>query len=175
LHDVGQFKAAPLIHRLNMFFGLNWEDMNVRLGEDGRMLGDLTILCLDSRKSRHECRQLLDLKPSSGYVMDCGNDAATGQVIIGGNGMKLPWELYPTLTDRRVKESDTPSCSLAEALEAQELFVNQIVATHALNILWTLFRHGGLDNQGVFINLSTCNTRPISVAPSRKNSPCSTR
>lgn len=171
--DVGQMKSSVLVHRLNAFFGLDWEDkpFRYRYEQDSP---DIIILCLDSRKSRHECRKVIEKLPLGCYVMDCGNEASTGQVIIGGNGMKLPWELYPSLTDLRRKESDTPSCSLAEALESQELFINQAVATYALNTLWMLFRNGGLDNQGVFINLKSGNTRPIIVAPSQ-NPLCKSR
>ena len=38
--------------------------------------------------------------------------------------------------------------------EKQDLFINQQIATSGLQILWMLFRNGGLDNHGAFINLA---------------------
>ena len=43
----------------------------------------------------------------------------------------------------RVKEKDSgPSCSLAEALEKQDLFINSTLAQLGCNILWKMFRNG---------------------------------
>ena len=49
------------------------------------------------------------------------------------NYLRLPTvaELFPEIIDTRGREDNAPSCSLAEALERQELFVNQAVVTQA--------------------------------------------
>ena len=83
------------------------------------------------------------------------------------NDLRLPvvTELYPELLDKTRPESDTPTCSLAEALERQELFVCQSVSTFALQMLWTLFRYGGLDFSAQFINLTSGMVTPLAVDP----------
>jgi len=44
-------------------------------------------------------------------------------------------ELYPEIADAEAGEDPLPSCSAAEALERQEPFINQVLATSALAML----------------------------------------
>ena len=62
-----------------------------------------------------------------------------------------------------MKEDNAPSCSLAEALERQDLFVNQTVTTFALQLLWKFIREGGLDIHGYFINLESGRVSPLPI------------
>jgi PRTRC genetic system ThiF family protein len=71
--------------------------------------------------------------------------------------------VFPQLKRKRVKEDTAPSCSLAEALEKQDLFINQSVATFALQLLWQFIREGGLDIHGYFINLQTGKVTPLPI------------
>lgn len=64
----------------------------------------------------------------------------------------------------RVKEEDSgPSCSLAEALEKQDLFINSTLAQLGCNILWKMFRNGMIEHQGVYLNLATMKANPIII------------
>lgn len=72
-------------------------------------------------------------------------------------------DIFPQLKRKRVKEDTSPSCSLAEALERQDLFINQTVATFALQLLWQFIRQGGLDIHGYFINLETGKVTPLPI------------
>ncbi len=72
-------------------------------------------------------------------------------------------DIFPELKKKKVKEDDAPSCSLAEALERQDLFINQTVATFALQLLWQFIRQGGLDIHGYFINLETGKVTPLPI------------
>lgn len=71
--------------------------------------------------------------------------------------------VLPELVDLTAIEDDTPSCGLAQALERQELFINQAIVTPALSILWEFFRHGRLTWNGAFVNLRTGSMRPLLV------------
>jgi hypothetical protein len=71
--------------------------------------------------------------------------------------------VFPQLKRKRRKEDNTPSCSLAEALERQDLFINQSVATFALQLLWQFIREGGLNIHGYFINLETGKVTPMPI------------
>ena len=64
---------------------------------------------------------------------------------------------------RASAEDNTPSCSLAEALEKQDLFINQSVATFALQLLWQFIREGGLNIHGYFINLESGRFTPLPI------------
>ena len=56
-----------------------------------------------------------------------------------------------------------PSCSLAEALEKQDLFINSTLAQLGCNILWKMFRHGMIVHHGLYLNLNTMKVNPIMV------------
>ena len=73
------------------------------------------------------------------------------------------WHLPPAQAQARCKEDNTPSCSLAEALERQDLFINQSVATFALQLLWQFIREGGLNIHGYFINLESGRVTPLPI------------
>ena len=60
-------------------------------------------------------------------------------------------------------ENDEPSCSLAEALTHQELFVNRALTSFALHLVWTMFRRGEIRVAGCFLNLQEMTTVPIPV------------
>ncbi|OGV45840.1 MAG: hypothetical protein A2017_18235 [Lentisphaerae bacterium GWF2_44_16] len=155
--DIGRYKSDVLVSRINAAYGLDWDSHPEKFRS---FVGDdITISCVDSRESRREIKK--NLKTNSSYYVDCGNGPDYGQVLIGKRpDLPMPWEILPELI-ADVPEDNTPSCSLAEALGEQELFINQTVATYALQLLWKMFRHGGLDCAGYFINLTTGRTMPV--------------
>ena len=175
--DVGASKAHVLVNRINAFFGLGWEAVHGRYDDQGweRQFG-MAIACVDSARARHEIHHRVR-RNGVHYLMDLGNRAADGQVLLGelfeGRAglsapkesvlLPSPYDVLPELVDLKAKEDDTPSCGLAEALERQELFVNQSIVTPALSILWEFFRHGKLTWHGAFVNLRTGSMRPMNV------------
>jgi len=174
--DVGASKAHVLVNRINAFFGLNWEAVHSRFDDTSYRQVVMAIACVDSARARHEIHHKLR-RQGVHYLMDLGNRAADGQVLLGelfegrvalgapADSARLPspYDVLPELVDLQAKEDDTPSCGLAEALERQELFVNQSVVTPALSILWEFFRHGKLTWHGAFVNLRTGSMRPLNV------------
>lgn len=72
----------------------------------------------------------------------------------------------PTIMDlydlTQIDENESgPSCSLAEALKKQDLFINSTLAQLGSAILWSLFREGILNYHGIFLNLKTMRTNPL--------------
>lgn len=184
--DVGHPKATVLIHRLNCFFGLDWQAVfeRWRLPKDYGL--NLLISCVDTARARREIDAALTGSGDRGpeYWLDVGNRQQDGQVVLGqprrfprpGESaerraktrdtparLRTVMELFPELSDASLPEDDAPSCSLAEALERQDLFINQAVTTFALHLLWRLFRDGGLDYHGGFINLTTGQVNPLPI------------
>jgi len=113
------------------------------------------------------------------YWMDFGNSQSTGQVLLStiGNIRQPHSEKYqavaslPFITDeygellKQSEEADnTPCCSLAEALDKQDLYINSSLAQVGCSLLWSLFRHGMAENRGFFHNLDNFITQPIKVA-----------
>jgi PRTRC genetic system ThiF family protein len=72
-------------------------------------------------------------------------------------------DIFPELKRKNAREDTAPSCSLAEALGRQDLFINQTVATFALQLLWQFIRQGGLDIHGYFINLESGKVTPLPI------------
>jgi hypothetical protein len=62
-------------------------------------------------------------------------------------------------------EGPLPSCSAAEALERQEPFINNVLATSALAMLTRLLRYGTLDHHGAFYNAATGRAVPLPIDP----------
>jgi len=110
------------------------------------------------------------------YWLDLGNNADSGQFVLGqpenhknkAQDSRLPTapELFPELIDAKVDKKDKlPPCSVLEALERQEPFVNQTLAYQALAMLARLFRYGRLSYHGGFVNLRTGRTTSLPVEP----------
>ena len=184
--DLGQPKANVLIHRLNLFHGLDWKAVPALYSvENGFSCADLVVGCVDTKQSRRSIWKIA--QRGSRYWLDLGNNAQDGQVILGEpvgssssgfirsrklyNPNRLPtvMELCPAMNKRNAKEDDTPSCSLAEALEKQDLFINQTLATLALHLLWSLFRNEKIDHHGYFVNLAGGRVTPLPVCPDTWN------
>lgn len=170
--DVGMHKSVVLVHRLNAFFGLDWHARPIHAGpsELVNIGAGIAILCVDSAAARAKLANTI--VRTATYVMDLGNRASDGQVIFGATRpptqegsvpLRWPYDVLPELIDTSMPEDDTPSCGLAEALERQELFINQAIVTPALGILWEFFRHGRLSWCGAFVNLKTGHVRPLPV------------
>lgn len=179
--DIGASKAHVLINRANMAMG----DLGTVWGADMCRLDtrcnlgkyDLVIGAVDSRSGRLAI--LRGLEGASGgtrYWCDCGNQNHSGQVVLGevtsgkrktDSEWRLPHagELFPDLVQPKLDKvaDDTPSCSLAEALEKQSLFINSAMSLFAANLLYQLFTKGELEVHGAFVNLPNMTVMPISI------------
>jgi PRTRC genetic system ThiF family protein len=104
------------------------------------------------------------------YWLDLGNRARDGQFLIGcpnrrqgedDRRLATVLEYFPELADDSAPEDNAPSCSVAEALERQSLFINRVVASHALALLFDLLGRGSIGHAGGFINLATGQVVPL--------------
>jgi PRTRC genetic system ThiF family protein len=112
---------------------------------------------------------------STVYWLDLGNNASSGQYVLGqplnsanrrsSFRLRTVAELYPEIVDPEAGEDPLPSCSAAEALERQEPFINQVLATSALAMLARLVRYGVLTHHGAFYNASTGRISVLGVDP----------
>ena len=173
--DVGQNKARVLVHRLNCYYGMDWKAVpSMSDGSSGP--ANFVVGCVDSIASRRAIS-----RACRSYWLDLGNSDKTGQVVLGAP--KREWnindptrprtilEIFPQLNRGKPVEDNSPSCSLAAALERQDLFINQSVATFALQLLWTFIRAGELVHQGYFINLTAGRVTPIPVPQPKLGKP----
>jgi PRTRC genetic system ThiF family protein len=180
--DVGINKAIALVHRVNAFFGLAWRAEPQRWSSEYRR-SNMVVTCVDTRAARIAVDREAQGGPPPRYWLDLGNREADGQVVLGewvgrtrparaaaieGQVVdRLPTvlELFPEIRATKDTDDAAPSCSLAEALGRQELFINQAVATLALELLWRLFRFGRIEWHGAFVNLASGRVQPLPVDP----------
>jgi PRTRC genetic system ThiF family protein len=189
--EVGLNKAVALINRANRWAGTNWkaETQKFERNNAGKMpehaSASIFISCVDTVKARFEIADIIKklgnekyYRNQAKYWMDFGNGKFTGQVILSTIGdLKQPTsEKYKTVANlpfvteefgdllkQSETDDDTPSCSLAEALEKQDLFINGSLAQIGCSLLWNLFRNGMTENRGFFLNLKDFRSHPIKV------------
>lgn len=182
--DLGNSKARTLVERINIAHGLNWRAVHGRAPAAMSTGGfNMVITCVDSAAARRAIgADLLDVErnPSNylatpEYWLDLGNRATDGQFLLGqpeivvrkDKARRLPTvlEYFPELANESAVEDDAPSCSVAEALERQSLFVNRVIASHALALLFELLGRGSIGHAGAFINLASGQAMPIPLPP----------
>lgn len=188
--ELGQSKAMAIVTRINCFFGSTWVAESHqypprRPDKENSGPANIIITCTDNVRSRLELwRYLKDHRETSAsnekspiYWMDFGNAQATGQVIIGTVRNKIqqplskeymPVPKMNVITEEvkysTIKEKDSgPSCSLAQALEKQDLFINSMLAQVGCDILWRMFKEGRTLYRGAYVNLNTLRVNPIPV------------
>jgi PRTRC genetic system ThiF family protein len=189
--ELGQYKSVALINRINRFFGLNWKAETERYGKDycsvAKGMAALTISCVDTVSGRFEIAEVLNRYKNNSaghrdkplYWMDFGNSKETGQVVLSTIGdikqpsskqfnpkPNLPFvtEEYKDLLVQSESGDNTPSCSLAEALAKQDLFINSSLANLGASLLWQMFGEGILFHKGFFLNLKEFRTQPLKIA-----------
>jgi PRTRC genetic system ThiF family protein len=172
--EIGLNKAIVLVNRLNMFWGLKWEAIPDHLkpgtfisrsytGDDLR--AHIVIGRVDTRAARATIRDAVSKWSTVSYWLDLGNNADSGQFILGEPlnernrrarlRLRTVAELFPEIVDPSLDNDGEPSCSAAAALERQEPFINSTLAQHGLALLARLFRYGEISYHGGFISLAT--------------------
>lgn len=191
--ELGLCKSSVLVNRVNRFSGTAWKavvekftaERTDEFPNEGK--ASLFISCVDNVPARLDIAAFLQRSAKAGryernrpvYWMDIGNSRQTGQAIISTVAPvtqpksekyrtveKLPFitEEFRALLEESDGRDDTPSCSLAEALQKQDLFINPALANLASSLLWQMFREGVLFYRGFFLNLANFKTQPIKIA-----------
>jgi PRTRC genetic system ThiF family protein len=182
--EIGHNKALVLVNRLNLFWGLRWEALPAHLkpgtyisrnysGDDLR--AHIVIGCVDTRAARAAIRDAVGNWSATSYLMDLGNNADSGQFILGEPlnernrrsrlRLRTAAELFPEICDPALDDATEPSCSAVAALERQGPFINSTLAQHALALLARLFRYGEITYHGGFINLTCGATSVLGIDP----------
>jgi PRTRC genetic system ThiF family protein len=175
-NEIGLYKSTVLATRINLFYGLGWRASTRFVDESWRDGTDILISCVDTRKARATLMRTHAYR-SCHYWLDIGNNAATGQFVLGqpdnDTNAKIPCrlptvaELFPEIVEPKRDERDSlPACGAVEALTRQEPFINQSLANLALAMLARLFRHGRLSYHAGFVNLAGGMTAAVPVSPS---------
>ncbi|CDS91601.1 UBA/THIF family NAD/FAD binding protein [Sphingobacterium sp. PM2-P1-29] len=189
--EIGLYKSVALINRVNRFMGTNWKaetqkfERNALGGFPENAKATIYITCVDNVQARFDIAEMLKAmskrrmnRDEPKYWLDFGNSQHTGQVLLStiGNIRQPDSEKYqtvaslPMITDefgellrQSEQQDDTPSCSLADALDKQDLYINSSLTQMGCSMLWSLFRNGMTPYRGFFHNLKDFTTHPIKV------------
>jgi len=188
--EIGSYKATSLITRFNRFYGTNWQAKPFKYSGNEPAYErnfNIYITCVDDYSTRLKLAKLFKADDSGNhsteklYWLDFGNTNNTGQAILGtlfkeevnededvvidkDNVPSLPcFDEWASLYAPPKPSENMPSCSLAEALEKQDLLINSSLANAGMQLLWRLFREGKTPYSGVIINLDSLTSNPIRV------------
>lgn len=184
--EVGLYKSVALINRANRWAGTNWKAETKKFSWERQnhypenMEADIYISCVDSVNARFEIAEMLTSKRKHNsnlrYLLDFGNSKNSGQALLSTIGtirqpvsqkyetvasLPLITEEFGELLKQSEAENDTPSCSLAEALEKQDLYINGALAQLGCSLLWGMFRNGLTSFRGFFLNLKDFRSQPV--------------
>jgi PRTRC genetic system ThiF family protein len=166
--DVGKNKAEALAKRYSSAFGIQVQYLAKYLEKPDDIASalrgasvsnmnygntvPLVISCVDNIKARKVIVDaLVAAYPHGAYLVDCGNEEQTGQVLlsvitdnkVASTGVyRTPhiFEVYPELTERLKTDKFASELSCAEMAESspQFGFVNLNAATIAMNFIYDL-------------------------------------
>jgi PRTRC genetic system ThiF family protein len=81
--EIGFPKAIVLAHRINLFWGLNWQGIQATIQQVKKGTEvDFVIGCVDTRKARRAIDKWV-LSSRVLYWLDLGNNASSGQFVLG--------------------------------------------------------------------------------------------
>lgn len=181
--ELGMNKADALISRFNRIFGTSWTSVPEKYRYNDKT--NIIITCTDNIESRKyvsknfgKCGGNMN-SPNAEFLnyywLDLGNGRTSGQAVLGSSPIRQPHsakfetvEQLPSITGlfrltKKDEKDSGPSCSLAEALDKQDLFINRSVATEAADLLWKLLKNGHIEIHGFFKNLDEMRTVPIEI------------
>ena len=189
---IGINKAVAIVAHINRSYGTGWkavpesyQPFSLQTIPENRK-ANLTICCVDNVQARFEIVDLLRAlslssaayRDESLYCLDFGNGKFTGQLVLStvkdirqSESKKfepvgtLPFltEEYAELLGEDPQLTDSPSCSLMQALDKQSLFVNSTLANLGGALIDQMLDNGLITNRGFFINLETFRTEPIAI------------
>ena len=182
--DIGRYKAQILVDRWNRFYGTEFEWSKSKFPVKSRDTSNIVVSCVDNVESRRKILEHYSDRAKKEkvsfripwYWMDFGNSQHSGQVVLGTfrdvpqpkdtpntvNKLSTVFDVFPDMEKHDVDSG--PSCSLAEALNEQDLFVNTSLIPFGSNILWELLKNYNIYYQGVFVNLNTYTVLPMEIA-----------
>ena len=148
--DINTYKAKVCVERINRFYGNDWTYEIKKYVNESRHF-DIIISAVDNISTR------LQIFKKTATIVDIGTDADYGQVIMSKEKiMPNTQELFDI---KSVKENNTPSCSMAESLGKQDLFVNTFASMYACQMLYKLFTDRFVDYNQIYFSMNPMNVK----------------
>lgn len=173
-NEKGYFKSEIIVSRINRFYGFTWlsipEYFEYKEFNNQTFLkysSNFIISAVDNVDTRRQIQEFF-LKSSgiennpeykSHFWLDMGNSKTTGNVLV--SSYELEWPDIFEHGNALQEKSDEPACSLAMALNQQDMFINSQCSLIAVKWLWECMTLKEIDWRGCFVNLDTFAIRKI--------------
>lgn len=181
-YDIGERKSVVTVNRINRFFGTDWKAKGFFKPKPNDYF-NILISCTDTIKSRKEIANWARKNNTDNHYredncvffwLDFGNGKNYGQAIMAMYDKNAPRLLMPTVFDvykdiEETEDTDEPSCSLAQALKSQDLYVNSTLANLGMNLLWKVFIDRKVEQYGVVMDLKSLTTRSFKTKEKKEN------
>ena len=179
--DLGQNKASVIVTRINRFYGTDWKAVQEKYKSKNKVDTNIIISCVDNVKTRADIhKDFIKINSNTTeyytpyYWMDFGNGKNFGQFVLGSVEIPQPeskhetapmlkniFDIFPNMeNDEDINE---PSCSTREALIKQDLFINSLVVTHGMSLIWELLNSCVITSNGGYVNLGKGIVTPIKL------------
>ena len=188
-NEVFHNKAQLIVGRINRFYGFEWlakpkhfelpaeKADHMMLREE--VCSNIMVTCVDNLQARRDVYEFIkDARKGFKHEyypyfwIDIGNTKTTGNVVVESANMEWPSALDVYADNYVDHGDDEPSCSLAMALNKQDLFINSQCALVAAKWLWECLSNSNIephmDWRGAFINLETFNIKKLKVYATEK-------
>jgi len=171
-NEIGESKAMTIVSNINRNYGFDWnayeEEYDVKKVKETQII----ILCPDNMKVRKQVYNYVEHKArlinhgEGIYIIDFGNSYNYGQIYVsyipGINVKKEKANFGFAKSYLETKEDlNEPSCSIAEAISKQKLFMNPLLANHGLNLLDELLTKEQMIHKGIYVSLETLSSKSI--------------
>jgi PRTRC genetic system ThiF family protein len=173
-YEIGENKAMTIVSNINRNYGFDWNAFEEKYDIKNAKETQIIILCPDNMKSRKKVYDYVAHKTKGQainygegvYIIDFGNSYDYGQVYISyvpGKNVKKDVAQYgfPKGYLETKEDLEEPSCSVAEAISKQKLFMNPILANHGLNLLDELLTKDQMIHKGIYVSLETLASKSI--------------
>jgi PRTRC genetic system ThiF family protein len=173
--DVGEFRSAVLVQRLNLFWDLKWQAVTERLFEPEQLEGiDIVIGCAETPRARAAIAAHTAGSSAVHYWLDLAATVGGNQFVLGEpqnrrnrrSRGRLPVvsELFPRIVEEGFDAEQMDARESADLLQGQDAFVSQILANHALMLLTRLFVYRSVSYHGGAIGVRG-GVRPLRITP----------
>tara|TARA_B110000858_G_C17800109_1_gene474768 strand:+ start:2174 stop:2905 length:732 start_codon:yes stop_codon:yes gene_type:complete len=168
-NEIGESKAMTIVSNINRNYGFDWNAYEKKYDVKKIKETHIIILCPDNMKTRQDVYNNISNKVNYGegvYIIDFGNSYDYGQVYVSyipGNSFKKDKVQYgfPKNYLETKEDENEPSCSIAEAISKQKLFMNPLLASHGLNLLDELLTKEQMIYKGIYVSLETLSSKSI--------------
>lgn len=173
-NEIGESKAMTIVSNINRNYGFDWNAFEEKYDVKKAKETQIIILCPDNMKVRKQVYDYLSYKIKEQninygegiYVIDFGNSYNYGQVYVsyvpGKNvATETPSYGFPKNYLETKEDLNEPSCSIAEAISKQKLFMNPLLANHGLNLLDELLTKEQMIHKGIYVSLETLTSKSI--------------